>query len=665
MSTGWSGRQVESSAPLLSPSKWWFLAAAGLLLVPLRSEAADEVRLETVDVVGDREKEPPTPTVEQEPTGFGTVIEAKDFAGQRIEAAELLLQAPGVRIHRGQAGASLMLRGTSADQSLILLDGIPLNAAAGGGVDLRTIPASLLERITVLRGNEGARYGAGALGGAALLETRSLRGSFGDVRLSGGSFSTWELDGTLGTGNDKLQGLAAVSLRTTGGTYPTEYDPTPNHPKNTMERVEVTNNDDRSIGLLLKGSAAVGTTSRLHALANGYLAERGLPGNLYFPSEDRRSDRRLLSALRFTDAPSPDVHYELGLEWKNEQLAVWSGDRGVYALPDPTRPGGPWQVENLFTARTGVEWAPADWTSVRLEASAGGDWLQSVYQQEDVSRERLSLALSDELYLGTTVTLAPALRWDRIGDIDGLSPRVGIAWRPLAPLELRSNWGRSFRVPSLGELYVQQGRMHPNPDLAPETGWTADVGAVVRLPGTLVQLTAFYSRIEDLILYEVMAGGYSKPFNFSDAEIVGGEAEAVVQPFRWLTLSASYSLTETRNLRDDPRFFQKELPFRPRERLQARAMGRSDRYEGWLQAHNQSRQFLNRANTASLPASTTMSAGAGMKVLDGSWPVWLSAQMDNAFDALLIDELGFPQPGRVFTLTLRSASLPEATARGI
>lgn len=643
----------------------WHLVLAGLLGVLPFQVKGEEVRLGTVDVVGEEEAPPPTPTVEEEPTGFGTVIEARDFAGQRLEAAELLLQAPGVRVHRGQAGASLMLRGTSADQSLILLDGIPLNAAAGGGVDLRTIPPSLLERVTILRGNEGARYGAGALGGAALLETRRLRGSFGDVRLSGGSFSTWELDGTLGRGDDDLQGLAAISLRRSGGTYPTEYDPTPNHPRNTMERVDVTNNDDRSVGLLLKGSASVGTSSRLHALANGYLAERGLPGNLYFPSADRRSDRRLLSALRFAHDPSADLHVELGLEWRHDEIAVWSEDRGVFAMPDPSRPGDPWQVENVVTARTGMEWAVAGWNLVRFGASVGGDWLHSVYQVEDVSRQRLSLSVADEIYLGRTVTLAPAVRWDGVGEQAGVSPRFGVAWRPFEVLELRSNWGQSFRAPSLGELYVQQGRMHPNPDLEPEKGWTVDGGAVVRLPRTLIQIAAFYSRIEDLILYEVMAGGYSKPFNFHDAEIVGGEAEAVVQPFRWLTLSASWSLTETRNLRDDPRFYEKELPFRPRERLQARAMGRSDRYEGWLQVHNQSEQFLNRANTAALPPATTVSLGAGMRLLDGDWPVWLSAQMDNAFDALLIDELGFPQPGRTFTVTLRSASLSEALGRGI
>lgn len=650
-------------------TRWWHLAPAGLLcLLPLHVEAQEakaDVRLETVDVVGDREVPPPTPTVEEEPTGFGTVIEASDFAGRRMEAAELLLQAPGVRIHRGQAGASLMLRGTSADQSLILLDGIPLNAAAGGGVDLRTIPSSLLERITVLRGNEGARYGAGALGGAALLETRELKGSFADVRLSGGSFSTWELDGTLGAGRDELQGLAAVSLRRSGGTYPAEYDPTPNHPRDTTERVEVSNNDDRSLGLLLKGSAATGGHSKLHGLVNGYLAERGLPGNLYFPSTDRRSDRRLLSALRFAHDASPELHFDLGLEWRHDQIAVWSNEKGVYALPDPARSGSPWQVENVVTARGGVEWALADWNLLRLGTSAGGDWLQSVYQEEDVARHRISLSISDEIYLGRSVTVAPALRWDGVGDHSGFSPRIGVAWRPFRVLELRSNWGQSFRVPSLGELFVQQGRMHPNPDLDPEKGWTVDGGTVIRLPGTLLQVAAFYSRIEDLILYEVMAGGYSKPFNFHDAEIFGGEAEAVVQPFRWLTLSASWSLTETRNLRDDPRFYQKELPFRPRERIQARVLGSSDEYEGWLQVHNQSEQFLNRANTASLPEATTVSLGAGMRLVGGSWPIWLSAQLDNAFDALLIDELGFPQPGRTFTVTLRSSSLSEGKGRGI
>ena len=56
--------------------------------------------------------------------------------------------------------ATVTLRGSSTDQVLVLLDGIPLTSAAGGTVDLSTIPQGLIDHIDVLRGDAAARYGA-------------------------------------------------------------------------------------------------------------------------------------------------------------------------------------------------------------------------------------------------------------------------------------------------------------------------------------------------------------------------------------------------------------------------------------------------------------------------------------------------------------------------
>lgn len=616
-----------------------------------------EERLDTVEVVGEGEDDapPPEPTVAEEPTGFGTTVELRDFAGQRIDTAELLLQAPGTRVHHGPGSTTLNLRGTSSDQSLVILDGIPLNQSVGGGVDLRTLPPVLLERATVLRGNEGARFGAGALGGAVLLETHRLRDlTLGTLQLSGGSFGTWDLDGTVAGGNDDLQGLAALSLRTSEGDWSTSFDRTPNTPGG-AETVTLRNNDERSIGALLKGSAQLGET-RVEALANGFLGERGYPGTLHQPQELRRGERRILGALRAEQPVAADATLYGGLELRHDELAIWyPGNPPSSVTVRPLGPGKPWQVENALTARGGGELAPAEWTLLRLDGSVGTDHL-AIPDGTSWSRERLALGLQDELYLGTHLTLAAALRWDRVGDLEGLSPRVGAAFRPVKAIEIRANWGRTFRAPSFGELYLEQGLAMPNPDLEPEKGWTVDGGVVVRLPHTLLQIAGFYSRLEEMILYEVLSHGQSKPFNFQDAEIWGGEIEAAVNPWGPLTLTASYSLAQTRNLRDDPRFFDRELPFRPPHRIQGRAALREGDYETFAEASWQSSQFLNRANTVELAGGLLVQAGAGVRLVRNPWELWLSGQIDNAFATRLEDAYGFPQAGRAYTVNLRAAT---------
>ena len=650
--------QLASAASLL-------VACASFAPVRAHAEESREVRVDTVEVTAAAEDTPPPePTVAEEPTGFGTVIETRDFDGQKLDVAELILQAPGARIHHAPGGKTLMLRGASSDQSLVFLDGIALNASAGGGVDLRTVPASLLERITVLRGNEGARYGAGALGGVALLETRELRGeSGGSVSLAHGSFGTWDLSGAAWGGGEAASGLAAVTLRRTDGDYPAEFDPTRHNGPADTTYDPLVNNDERGGGALLKGRLALGADAEVHGLLHGWLGERGMPGTLYFPDDHRRDERRLVAALRVEGSPDADVRLGAGVSLRHDEVAVWSPTpaKGVLGQPAADGAGKPWQIENAAALRIHGEAAPVSWNLVRAEAELGGDWLDSPYHGSH-QRERIALGVSDEIYLGSSITLAPAARWDRIGDAEGLSPRVGIAWRPTGILELRANWGRTFRAPSYGELFFEQGLVKSNPDLQPELGWTGDTGVVLRFPGAMLQLTGFYSRTENLIIYEITGPGTSKPVNLHDAEVLGGEIEALYHPLRWLTLSAGYSLTRTRNLRDDPRYLGNELFFRPPHRIHGRAAAREGDYEAFLEGSHQSAQYINRANTDSLPGGTVLRAGAGYRITEVPWAIWLSAQVDNAFDALMRDQLGFPQPGRAFTVTLRALS-PESGAR--
>src|SRR5205814_8371081 len=115
---------------------------------------------ETIEVRGERPEGSP-----RAPAAQATAIDVRQYAGAVRTTSERLEAAAGVSVHAvggpGQT-ATLSLRGGTADQSLVLLDGIPLQGPGGGAIDLATVPATLLERITVTRGVVGAQFGAGA-----------------------------------------------------------------------------------------------------------------------------------------------------------------------------------------------------------------------------------------------------------------------------------------------------------------------------------------------------------------------------------------------------------------------------------------------------------------------------------------------------------------------
>lgn len=100
-------------------------------------------------------------------------------AGQS-SLAEILQTVPGVEITtNGGLGATstIMLRGTNANHTLILVDGMRLGSATSGTTAIEHIPAGLIERIEILRSPASGLYGADAVGGVIQIFTRSGRGA--------------------------------------------------------------------------------------------------------------------------------------------------------------------------------------------------------------------------------------------------------------------------------------------------------------------------------------------------------------------------------------------------------------------------------------------------------------------------------------------------------
>ena len=105
----------------------------------------------------------------------------------------LLLEVPGVVVARTGSTtgfATLALRGSNPDEVLIYIDGVPLNIAEGGGVDISTLPLGDVERVEVYRGTTPLAFGEAALGGVVSITTRTPGVSRAQARAAIGSFGT-------------------------------------------------------------------------------------------------------------------------------------------------------------------------------------------------------------------------------------------------------------------------------------------------------------------------------------------------------------------------------------------------------------------------------------------------------------------------------------------
>lgn len=134
------------------------------------------------------------------------VISADEFAGLMNDLPGVLDQVAGVVVRRtGATGeyADASIRGTSARQVQVFLDGLPLNSALGGTVDLGKIPLRSLREITVYRGSAPLEL-MGNTGGAVIHLTTEP-----DKDIS---------TGTVEAGSSSYLGVGTL-LRRTRGTF--------------------------------------------------------------------------------------------------------------------------------------------------------------------------------------------------------------------------------------------------------------------------------------------------------------------------------------------------------------------------------------------------------------------------------------------------------------
>ena len=141
--------------------------------------------------------------------GTVSVIDVPKYAGEHKTFADLLQTVPGVYIDRLSGGTghytTVKVRGSSASQVNIYLDGVMVNTGSEQAVNLENINMDNVERIEVYRGYIPARFAGAAMGGAINVVTKRPgkaggKASFG-MRSFNGYKENLEVTAPLGSGS--------------------------------------------------------------------------------------------------------------------------------------------------------------------------------------------------------------------------------------------------------------------------------------------------------------------------------------------------------------------------------------------------------------------------------------------------------------------------------
>ena len=660
---------------------------------------ADPLDLRPIQVK-DKRLEPGS--AQAEDTAFSTTVNASRAATEGGGVAEHLARSVGVQVRRsGGHGdfASVLIRGSSASQVGIFLDGIPLSQGRGGLYDLSLVPLLSIARIDVFRGYLPAEFGSEGIGGAINLVPGGAPNRPRTRLLAGvGAFDLVQVGAARSARHGPFR--YALNVGFSRATNDFRFFSDNDTPYQLGDDVWLRRKNNQSVLFSSLGWARwqVSRDLLISFLESFSYKDKGLPGagasqaaststqSLHQVFDVKVERRRFL-------VPSLSAMVRLNFQVSRDRFTDPQGELPLGAQD---------QTDTSVTvgAIGRLSWAPHDPQLVSLIP----EWRYEQYRGHDPGRDlpsaqryRFGLALRDRIVLWSDrVSLTPVVRLDLLysdvsGTRDGLellrnsfhwfaSPRLGARVRIVKGLELRGNVGRYFRPPSLMELFGNRGTAVGNPDLEPEVGTSGDFGLAVKLlrrnkvfERLLAEAVFFARDARDLIQWVQNSQRTAVAMNISRAMALGGELSLGV----WLRfhaqvrarLTANYTLLHTENRSGKPLLDGNRLPGRPLHELNGRVdlvwrKGRWGVGVHWSLSHL-SGSFLDEANIfLAVPQRTLHEVGLVVQPwLEG---VTLSATFKNvadlrvehqqapAFTGLgripraLMDYGGFPLPGWEF-----------------
>ncbi len=550
------------------------VAAPGFSTRTLALDQAASVQLEiaprtdSVQVVGSTIELPVT----LQASSVDVIPSSRVRSSNQPFAMDLLRYVPGVAFNQsGAAGGvtSLFLRGGNANLNLVEIDGVPVIGFGGGlGFDFAHIPSEAVDHIDVIRGAQSAVYGSYANSGVIDFVTRRPEAAPQlDLLAEGGSHNERRFAIT-GTGS-----VAGFGLLVSASRYDTDG--------------QVTNDDYRNESVLLNLTRRFGRQS---LSMHGYFDsnEVGQPGP--WGSDPKHTFSGIDTVSRgknnfseygahYQADLSPRVRQELfgsfflnnsGFQSQygfsfNKDLRVQGEARTIVSVSRHDTAsfgvtGGHEEVKNSFITDAGFSTFPMERNEIAVYAED---------RYEVAGRLFLSGGVRAEFFRTPSI---PTDGYSRPpfpeSHISRVNPKLSAAY-VAGGARLHTSFGMGLRPPSGFELAFTN-----NPALKPERTRSFDAG-VERKFGNLLTLDAtyFYNRYYDLI---VTLGGslttlsHYKSGNLANSQAQGGEFSARLRPARWVFVTASYTLLETRILSLEGSSNQAPLPFAVGQQLTRR-----------------------------------------------------------------------------------------------
>lgn len=638
------------------------------LVLKARAYEADEV-VATAPAV--------SPDGERPATGMMTVVKSGAFEGKARTVADVVAETPGA-IVRSAGGmgdrTEVSLRGANADQVQVYLDGMLLNEAVGGAVDLATVPLGQARSIEVWRSGAPARFGGGAAGGVVNIRTRDFDSPGRMLSFSAGSFGTCGSQALFHAPFGSSRLLVAGGYSSSDNDFRFESDNGTSFNPDDDFWTSRKNDAFRSGNVLAKYRVLLGESSILELSEHVVANNKELPGrDIVQNSRSRLVTTRSLAQAKLTvpglyggrvEAEPVVSHIYTREHYRDPDGSVgWGVQDNLYrthAFRLILPVAGDLGRHGMLTVTPGAEresYRPdhrletgsplsCDRTRMSVVADVSLEFFdERLSLSGNATRERLHSTFEGQPSPFNRVTPKP--------DFTNLTNlHTGVRWTAGRFLSVTANWSDVTRAPGFTELFGDRGTTVSNPDLKPERTFRRDAGvrlSVARGFGTLTLEGAYFSsNNRNLIQWYTNDAGFLFPANVAGSYVRG--AEAVWNGRLWrLSFSGSRTFQSSKVTGEANRIYRgKKLPNRPeRYGVMTWELHLPRITPSWT-VDSRGAYYLDRANQAHkrYPGRMVHNIDVGIDAGVPGMRVFLNAR--NIGDVHTFDTQGMPLPGRSF-----------------
>lgn len=464
------------------------------------------------------------------------IIEPKILEQSPIASLPQLLETDA-SINMVQSGgygqsASIFLRGTNSNHTLLLRDGVRLNSNTSGAASLPFIDTTDIKQIEVLKGPASVLYGTDAIGGVVQLISKTPEKTSAFITGEIGENKTYKSV----VGADLAENGFYAQIR--GQRLETDGTPVTDA------------KDSKKASFDQKGySAKIGVEKELFAASVDYSENEGYSdydnyGNLV--SQDFKNEVINVKG-RANVLDNLAIHARLS-QFKDDLNQNNSPDY-VYSTTQEAELYTKWQMtpaQNILVGSTykdikGDVYSKNLWggQDVKYKESVDtiGYFAQHQYKSNGLETQ-VGVRVEDNEKFGTHTVGQGAIRYQVL---------------PLT--SVYANIGSAFRAPTTNDLYaISWGG---NPDLKPEESFSYEIGVDQKLNYNInLGLSIYRNKVDNLISYQG-----NKLINVNKATFTGGEASLKWQQDE-LFLSTTYAYVQAK---DDET--KKDLNRRPRQSL--------------------------------------------------------------------------------------------------